>query len=193
MSKLQMPQRGQSAAMMAELQAEHAAAAEPEAPGTENVTTLQPTHVTKNVLTPVASFEPAVVTTFEPSTVSANELTPVSTNERAPVASLEPYTDATSPEPTTKATRKRSAAPLPAEESRPERLALAIERAAQDTISVVTVRVPAGLNRYMDDYVARINRLHPPARYRKQDAVAEAFAAFYADHVMPPPPPDEEL
>ena len=68
-----------------------------------------------------------------------------------------------------------------------------MERATQDALAVVTVRVPAGLNRYVDDYVARINRVNPHSRYRKQDAVAEAFAAFYADHPMPPPPPDEEL
>jgi hypothetical protein len=68
-----------------------------------------------------------------------------------------------------------------------------MERASQDAIAVVTVRVPAGLNRYMDDYVARVNRLNPQGRYRKQDAVAEAFAAFYAEHPMPPASADDEL
>ena len=58
---------------------------------------------------------------------------------------------------------------------------------------MVTVRVSAKLNEYMDRYVERVNRTDPQRRYRKQDAVAEAFAAFFADHPMPPAPPDEEL
>lgn len=193
MSKLKMPRKGESAAMMAELQAEHAAAAVPEASDAENVTTLQPANVTENVLTPVTSPEPAHAATPARSTVTANELTPVLSNARAPVPSLEPYIERLPGGQPGKPTRKRPASPTPTEESRPERLALAMERAAQDAIAVVTVRVPAGLNRYMDDYVARVNRVDPQAHYRKQDAVAEAFAAFYADHVMPPPPADEEL
>jgi hypothetical protein len=189
MSKLQMPRKGQSAAMMAELQAEHAAATASGASDAEHVTTLQPADVTENVLTP----EAATVATTEPSPVTANALTPVLTNEPASVPSLGPYTEATSAQQSPKPTRKRPASPAPADESRPDRLALAMERAAQDAIAVVTVRVPAGLNRYMDDYVARINRVNPQGRYRKQDAVEEAFAAFYADHIMPPAPVDEDL
>ena len=45
----------------------------------------------------------------------------------------------------------------------------------------------------MDRYVERMNRIHPKRRYRKQDAVAEAFAAFYADHPMPPAPEEDDL
>lgn len=70
---------------------------------------------------------------------------------------------------------------------------MAIARASADEVAVVTVRVSAALNRYMDDYTARINRLDPKRKYRKQDAVLEAFAAFYADHPMPPAPDEGEL
>ena len=190
MSKLQMPRKGESAAMMAELQAEHAATAgTPEGSDSENVATLQPANVTENVLT----SEAATVATTEPSTVTANELTPVLTNEPAPVPSLEPYSEVPSGAPSPGPTREQPASPAPAVESRPERLAFAMERASQDAIAVVTVRAPAGLNRYMDDYVARVNRLNPQGRYRKQDAVAEAFAAFYAEHPLPPSPAEDEL
>ena len=178
MSKLQMPRKGESAAMMAELQAEHAATAgTPEGSDSENVATLQPANVTENVLTPVPS----------------NELTTVRPNEPAPVPSLEPYSEVPSGAPSPGPTREQPASPAPAVESRPERLAFAMERASQDAIAVVTVRAPAGLNRYMDDYVARVNRLNPQGRYRKQDAVAEAFAAFYAEHPLPPSPAEDEL
>ena len=64
---------------------------------------------------------------------------------------------------------------------------------AADEIAVVTVRVPTRLNEYMDRYVERVNRITPKRRYRKQDAVAEAFAAFFADHPLPPAPEDVEL
>jgi hypothetical protein len=64
---------------------------------------------------------------------------------------------------------------------------------AEDEVGVVTVRVSNRLNEYMDRYVERINRLNPKRKYRKQDAVAEAFAAFFADHPLPPAPADEEL
>jgi hypothetical protein len=80
--------------------------------------------------------------------------------------------------------------PMP---SREERFAVALDRAAQDEIAVVTVRVSASLNRYMDDYVNRVNRVDPKRKYRKQDAIADAFAAFYADHPMPPAPAEAGL
>ena len=68
---------------------------------------------------------------------------------------------------------------------RDARLETALQRAENDEIAVVTVRVSVRLNKYMDEYVARTNRLDPKRKYRKQDAVAEAFAAFYADHPLP--------
>jgi len=146
MSKLQMPAKGKSAQMLAELQAEHADADGPlspiENPVTE-VTGLQRTQITDET-------QPDVQVTPEP----------------------EPAAGAT---------------------DRDTRLRTAADRAAQDEIIVVTVRVAACLNRYMDDYVARRNMADPRTRYRKQDAVAEAFAAFYADHPMPLAPPPEDL
>ncbi len=65
----------------------------------------------------------------------------------------------------------------------------------QGDIAVVTIRVSARLARYMDQYTSRRSETDPKGarKYRKQDAVAEAFAAFYADHVMPPAPAGEEL
>lgn len=69
----------------------------------------------------------------------------------------------------------------------------ALTLAAGDEISVVTVRVSGKLNEYIDRYVERVNRVSPKRRYRKQDAVAEAFAAFFADHPMPPAPAEEDL
>jgi hypothetical protein len=64
--------------------------------------------------------------------------------------------------------------------------------AQDDETAVVTVRTPARLNEYMDRYVERVNRLNPKRKYRKQDAVTEAFAAFFADHPMPPAPIEED-
>jgi hypothetical protein len=71
--------------------------------------------------------------------------------------------------------------------------ALAIARQEEEAgnIAVVTLRLPAKLAKYMDDYVARIGQVSPKKRYRKQDAAAEAFAAFYAEHVMPPAPEED--
>lgn len=146
MSKLKMPPKGQSAAMMAELQAEHAAPEPTEHPEpvVTNVTTLQCSHELTNVTSEPAS---------EPS----------------------------------------PAAPHPDPQIRRDRFAAALERASADEIAVVTVRVPASLNRYMDEYVARLNLTQPKRKYRKQDAVLEAFAAFYADHPLPPAPGDEQM
>jgi hypothetical protein len=137
MSKLKMPPKGQSAAMMAALQAEHASPVEENSPET-NVATL--------------------------------EVSPPQLGASAPA------------EPPSEAARARE-----------DRFALAMGRATEEEIAVVTVRVPASLNRYMDEYVARVNHTNRRARYRKQDAVAEAFAAFYADHVMPALTGDDEL
>jgi hypothetical protein len=85
----------------------------------------------------------------------------------------------------------KAAEPVPV--ARTERLAKALELASEDEIAVVTVRVSAKLNDYMDRYVERINRITPKRRYRKQDAIAEAFAAFFADHPLPPAPEEEEI
>lgn len=74
-----------------------------------------------------------------------------------------------------------------------ERQLLALQRAEQDEIAVVTVRAPHKLNGYVDRYVERVNRVNPRRRYRKQDAVAEMFAWFYASHPLPPAPDEEDL
>ncbi len=62
-----------------------------------------------------------------------------------------------------------------------------------DELDVATIRVSAKLHAYLERYVERINRINPKAKYRKQDAIEAAFAAFYADHPMPPAPVEEEL
>ena len=77
--------------------------------------------------------------------------------------------------------------------SRQERLEHALKLGEEDEISVVTVRVSARLNEYMDRYVQRVNQTNPKRKYRKQDAILETFAAFYADHPMPPALADDEL
>lgn len=144
MSKLKMPAKGSSAAMMAELQAEHAAPATDEE---TNVTTLQP-------------------------------------EDEAPTAGPRKRRTRSAAKPTS---------PPPADGSREERLATALDRATNDEMTTVTVRISITLNHYMDEYVARRRSLDPKSKYRKQDAVEEAFAAFYADHPLPPLPPDESL
>lgn len=171
MSKLKMPAKGQSAAMLAELQAEEVA--EPLA--TPQQETKQRRKQRTNV-TRLHDKEAAVA----PEPTDAD--TAQGTSAPADTAAV---TEATT------LTQETATSSLP--EDRAERLALALQHAAEDAISVVTVRVPGSLNRYMDDYVARVNRAEPGRKYRKQDAVAEAFAAFYADHPLPPLPADDEL
>jgi hypothetical protein len=144
MSKLKMPAKGNSAAMMAELQAEHAAPATDEE---TNVTTLQP-------------------------------------EAEAPIVAPRKRR--------TRLSAETSSAPPP-DAAREDRLATALDRAATDEMTVVTVRISVSLNHYIDEYVSRRRRLDPKSRYRKQDAVEEAFAAFYADHPLPPIPPDADM
>ena len=140
MSKLKMPAKGTSAAMMAELQAEHATVA----PDNDEVT-------------------------------------------------QEPQVDETTEAPPKRRGRSegKPASPPPPPMGREDRLAFALDRTAADELVVVTVRVSASLNHYMDEYVARRRSIDPKSKYRKQDAVAEAFAEFYADHPLPPLPEDE--
>jgi hypothetical protein len=56
-----------------------------------------------------------------------------------------------------------------------------------ETPVLVTIRVPAKLHDYLERYVRRVNDNSPNKRkkYLKQDAIAAAFVAFYADHPMP--------
>ena len=146
MNKLKMPAKGNSAAMLAELQAEHAA---PNAEVTEatHVTTLQETNARNTPDTPQGQDQAG---------------------------------DAASP-------------PPQAQPAREQRLQFALNHTANDELTVVTIRVSASLNHYMDQYVARLRSVDPKSKYRKQDAVAEAFAAFYADHLLPALPSDDEM
>lgn len=191
---LKMPRKGESARMLAELQAEHASEAPP-AEGAElesatPVTTLQVTsegtHAdapdTTNVPTPVS---PLVVTHAEPVEPTAD------THEHAsappsPTRRTDPTIRGPEGSPSASPPRRRK-------DEREDRFSFAMSRGSADEVAVVTVRVSAALNRYMDDYTARVNRLDPKRKYRKQDAVLEAFAAFYADHPMPAAPEEGEL
>ena len=191
MSQLKMPKRGESARMLQELQTEHATESPSDDPTSTlpatHVTTLQETHEAPNAdahagtnadataLTGAATHESSIELPRERSNTSR---TPRDTVPRRARAHKRPDAPASSPSRTSE---------------RDERLAHALRRSADDEITVVTVRVATSLNRYMDDYTARVNRIDPKRKYRKQDAVLEAFAAFYADHPMPPAPEEEVL
>lgn len=186
MSDLMLPSKGQSAAsLLQELNANHAPDAAPQEE--TNVTTLQETNEPGNERTLDASGErtrkrkgaaaPPAAASPEPSRRPAAPGTVTAAAVQAPAS------NGTQPE----------AAKYPEAAERGDRYARALAQAEEDEIAVVTVRVSGRLNEYMDRYVERMNRLHPKRRYRKQDAVAEAFAAFYADHPMPPAPEEDDL
>lgn len=187
MNELKMPKKGESARMLAELQAEHAS----ESPPAEVIAADVATHVTTLQATPEPTGARASAGTNEPALEATGVRTHAPTNEHATgtqADSNQNLADGSTIDHTEPAQGRRK---RPTE--RDERLALALRRGADDEIAVVTVRVPAALNRYMDDYTTRINRVDPKRKYRKQDAVLEAFAAFYADHPMPPAPEEETL
>lgn len=172
MSGLKMPGKGKAALLLSELNAEHAPKHEEPDSSNEgtNVTTFQKTN------------SEAVEQDEAKSGTLGNKPSPAHAGERS-----------TRSAPTkVERTPKRDARAAPPE-GREERLARALQFAAEDEITVVTVRVSARLNEYMDRYVERLNRVHPKRRYRKQDAISEAFAAFFADHPLPPAPDEEEL
>ena len=172
-----LPPKGTSAAsLLQELNAEHA----PESASEEtNVTTLQETN------------EGTIISRNAASKERANEREAASQKRVPKRASNSNDANSGDTNPGTGAASS-SKRPQPALE-REERLSHALGQASEDEIAVVTVRVSGRLNEYMDRYVERMNRLHPKRRYRKQDAVAEAFAAFYADHLMPPAPEQDDL
>lgn len=155
MGSLKMPPKGKSAAMLQELNAEHAP----------------------------KETEPAEAVSDETNVVALQETTDV-----AESAASRPR----KPHGASEKTVSGSVSPASGD-GREARLETALKKAQEDEIAVVTVRVSARLNQYMDEYVARINRLDPKRRYRKQDAIAEAFAAFYADHPLPTLPENDEL
>ena len=178
MGELKMPRKGGSATMLQELNAEHA----------QPTTSLQETNVTRLQDYNEPSNEPtqplSLEETLQETVLADKERGKKLDNERA---SEEPPAARRA----SKASVERSRVPERSTPERDERLAQAMQLAQQEEPAVVTIRVSPRLNAYIDRYVQRINQIEPKRRYRKQDAVAEAFAAFYADHPMPPSPMDE--
>jgi hypothetical protein len=175
--ELKMPGKGRAALLLSELNAAHAPV--PPAEEETNVTTLQryneETGEPSTETTNAGSVVETSVREPEPAKQRPKPATPVRKKQETPVAEEGP----------------RAAAERNTE--REQRFERALATAQADDIAVVTVRVSGKLNKYLDDYVDRINRIDPKRKYRKQDAIAEAFAAFYADHVMPPAPVEDEL
>jgi len=198
--ELKMPKKGEGLAMLQELNATHA---EPEENLTEsNVTTLQPSkevtlqskNVTTNARDNEADNERTNAAGFESSNVTAVSVreAPYKPATKVPrkggqVRSKTPLTDSNKEVGRPPAVRNAEAV-----DERTARFGRAMQLADDDEIAVVTVRTSARLNEYMDRYVERVNRVNPKRKYRKQDAVMEAFAAFFADHPMPPAPVEED-
>jgi hypothetical protein len=176
---LKMPGKGKAALLLSELNAEHAPRPEPPPPHDIEQESNKETNVTTLQRYNEGTNEPTVVVPQKHSNALIIEGSNEETNQRENA-------------PTKVAATKRTKA-MGESSEREGRLARALEIAAEDEIAVVTIRVSAKLNKYLDDYVERINRLDARRKYRKQDAIAEAFAGFYADHIMPPAPMDEEL
>lgn len=219
---LKMPGKGRAAQLLSELNAEHAPlipteeqSAAPyetnaETNNATNVTTLQETFIRTNDQTNKDSIEVTPEEAFLRTAVSTNagHIEDYNESPMLPEGRILPPVSgpasASSKEEGKSARLRRgvgksaagSAAPGGSGrlvEDREQRFSRALAIAYDDEISVVTVRVSGKLNKYLDDYVDRINRIDPKRKYRKQDAIAEAFAAFYADHVMPPAPVEDEL
>lgn len=197
-----MPKRGEAARLLADLNAEHAPPAPEDSPDDQfdqsernnkssneryNVTTLQEK-------LPRPNEEPLQETNIT-SSVSRNERS----NERIAVPTQKRTKKSASEETNAASQERMKEGRLPREASgemsdeRGERLEKAMQIAKGDELDVATIRVSAKLHAYLERYVERINRINPKAKYRKQDAIEAAFAAFYADHPMPPAPVEEEL
>lgn len=169
MGELKMPSKGKGASMLQELNAEHATPfAEQEKPSNEetSVTTLQETPVSTIVSTNETASVPSILATKKREKKTTVAETTFDLGDRHPLSD---------------------------EALRLERLSHALQMGEEDDVSVVTVRVSTRLNEYLDRYVQRVNQITPKRKYRKQDAILEAFAAFFADHVMPPAPTDDGL
>ena len=141
----------------------------------------------KNVTTLQRSTEVTRVVTQE----LPNAGTDVTTNEGSTSVGVPPVKEDVGTERAATSEKAEQASRKSAETE--ERMQTALARAEDDEVAVVTVRAPSSLNSYIDRYIERINRVHPKRKYRKQDAVAEMFAWFYAEHPMPPAPTEEEL
>jgi type IV secretory pathway VirB10-like protein len=177
-----MPKRGSAATMLSDLNAEHAAAS-PTNPRNE------PTNEESNVVSNVTTLQRTSESTKELPNAPTLEVTPEVYNERTVERALAATSGATVAE----TTERPNLIYNVAADERTARMEKAQRLAADDEIAVVTIRVSTKLNEYVDRYVERLNRINPKGKYRKQDAIAEAFAAFYADHPMPPAPVEEEL
>jgi hypothetical protein len=194
MSGLTMPKKGEAARLLSDLNAEHSKESSNER---YNVTTLQETLDDSKAV----SNEYSNNITNDASNVSINES---SFTETLAVSNIPLNKGAKKPSSASARERRKEtsasspAQPLSAGDSgergdRAERLEKAMQIAQGDELDVATIRVSAKLHAYLERYVERINRLNPKGRYRKQDAIEAAFAAFYADHPMPPAPVEEEL
>lgn len=166
MSELKMPLKGKGALMLQELNAEHA----PPHIGEQDPIIGEVTNVTTLQLTPVSTKDETGVTTMKVTNKRPKKETRSETNFE--LGDRHPLRD---------------------EVVRIDRVTNALQMGEEDEMSVVTVRVSTRLNEYMDRYVQRINQVNPKRKYRKQDAILEAFAAFFADHILPPAPADDEL
>lgn len=186
MGELKMPRKGGSATMLQELNAEHA----------QPPTMLQETNVTRLQDYHQSSNEPTKPLSLEEMPQETVEEMPQETVFTDKQEGKKTHNERTKAEPpaarrATKAASEPHRVPERSVPEREERLAQAMQLAQEEEPAVVTIRVSPRLNAYIDRYVQRINQIEPKRRYRKQDAVAEAFAAFYADHPMPPSPLDE--
>ena len=178
MSDLMLPSKGQSAAsLLQKLNADHA-------PNTElqDIRLNEETNEVENGRTPLITNERP---RRRKEAISSSP--PGSPSDQRPHGRASGTSDGTPTEATAPDGSQATAA------DREHRYSRALGQAEDDEIAVVTVRVSGRMNEYMDRYVERMNRIHPKRRYRKQDAVAEAFAAFYADHPMPPAPEEDDL
>ena len=166
MGELKMPLKGKGASMLQELNAEHA----PLYVGEQENDSKEVTNVTTLQQTPVSINDETGVTSIQVTNKRAKKEPRVERN--VDLGERNPLSD---------------------EVTRIDRLAHALQMGEADEVSVVTVRVSTRLNEYMDRYVQRVNQVNPKRKYRKQDAILEAFAAFFADHILPPAPADDEL
>ncbi len=175
-----MPEKGGAARLLADLNAEHAPPV------------LDPLLPDPQKQTNEESNERYNVTTLQESLSGSHEETKEETVAHSNAA-LQKATKERERKPSSGAANVPAKEPALRSDEREERLRKALQIASGDELDVATIRVSAKLHAYLERYVERINRINPKAKYRKQDAITAAFAAFYADHPMPPAPVEEEL
>ncbi|RYZ81874.1 MAG: hypothetical protein EOP06_22700 [Proteobacteria bacterium] len=168
---LQMPKRGEGVRMLAELNAEQQKEQEPEPEDDSSPATNEETNERYNVTTLQRSNEPS------------NEETPARRAARSKKASNQPASE-----------ELVDVSGMSEEDIRFRRgLQIAQDDEKNGDIDVNTIRVSTRLHKYMEQYIVRRNATDPKGarKYRKQDAIAEAFALFYAHHTMPPAPSED--